>query len=168
MRITEEAVEAERDILDRVNGLPINLSAMAVASNLWRASQAFRREMERNVLRQYELSWASFSTLFIVWIWGPIGMSAIADHQSVSRPTISSTVNHLEKRGYCVRTTNTLNTDGRTIQVTLTDAGQTLIEEVFPKFNVGEAEFINCLTVEEQSTLTDLLRKLVRANREMT
>lgn len=167
MRIAEEAVQAEQDILERVGGLSVNLLAMAVASNLWRASQSFRMRLERDVLREVDLSWASFSTIFIIWIWGPIGMSAIAEHQAVSRPTISSTVNHLEKRGYCKRTTNTLNTDGRTIQVTLTDAGRELIEEVFPKFNLGEADFVNCLTVEEQSTLADLLRKLVRANQEV-
>lgn len=167
MRITEEAVKAERDILERIDGLPVNLSAMAVASNMWRASQAFRLKVERSLLRDYELSWASFSTLFIVWIWGPIGMSAIADHQNVSRPTISSTVKHLEKRGYCKRASDSQKTDGRTIQVTLTPAGLEIIEEVFPRFNLVEAAFVDCLTAEEQATLTALLRKVVRANQEI-
>ena len=165
MRITtDEIVSAEQDILDRVAELPIDLHALAVASNIWRASQSFRRNLERMVLQQYDLSWSSFSTIFIVWVWGPIGMSAIAEHQSVSRPTVTSAVNHLEKRGYCVREFATHNEDRRTVQVSLTESGQALIEEVFPKFNRGEAEFVNCLTQDESETLARLLRKLVNAN----
>lgn len=164
MRITEDAVQSERDILERVADLPIDFGALAVASNIWRTSQSFRSKLERDVLRKYELSWASFSTLFIIWVWGPIGMSAIAKHQAVSRPTVTSTVNHLEKRGYCIRKSATADGDGRTVEVLLTEAGQQLIEEVFPKFNRGEVEFVDCLTAEEQETLASLLRKLVRAN----
>ncbi|MBV7328977.1 MarR family transcriptional regulator [Chloroflexi bacterium TSY] len=164
MRVTEETIQAEHDILERIDGLPIDLLALAVASNLWRASQSFRLNLERNVLRQYDLSWASFSTLFIVWIWGPIGMSAIAEHQAVSRPTVTSTVNHLEKRGYCLREFASYNDDRRTVQVSLTDNGRQLIEEVFPMFNQGETNFVSCLTEDDQTTLANLLRKLVRAN----
>lgn len=155
---------AERDILARVADLPIDLQALAVASNIWRASQAFRLTLERTVLRQHELTWSSFSTLFIIWVWGPIGMSAIAEQQAVSRPTITSTVNALEKRGYCVRRMPGVDGDGRTVCVALTPDGTALIERVFPAFNRGEAAFVDCLTVEEQETLARLLRKVVRAN----
>ena len=169
MRITDEIIHAERDILHRVADLPINLPALAVASNIWRASQSFRLTLERTILRQYKLTWSSFSTLFIIWVWGPIGMSAIADHQFVSRPTVTSAVNQLEKRGYCVREVAVPQPEGqagkqrdrRTVRVALTNSGRTLIEEVFPKFNQGETDFANPLTPEEQETLAYLLRKLV-------
>ena len=164
MRIAEDVAEAEQDIIERIGGLALDWSATAVASNLWRASQAFRLQMERHVLRHYDLSWASFSTLFIVWIWGPIGMSAIADHQAVARPTVTSTMNHLEKRGLCERSNASTQQDRRTVQVSLTPSGLALIEDVYPKFNQGEADFVNCLTAGEQKVLTKLLRKLVRAN----
>ncbi|MEM7539469.1 MAG: MarR family transcriptional regulator [Chloroflexota bacterium] len=170
MRITNELIQAEQDILHRVADLPVNLSALAVASNIWRASQSFRLTLERTVLREYELTWSSFSTLFIIWVWGPIGMSAIAEHQFVSRPTVTSAVTQLEKRGYCIRQTAAQEADTqrdrRTVRVALTETGRTLIEEVFPKFNQGEADFVNPLTPEEQETLAYLLRKLVSENKQ--
>ena len=170
MRITNELIQAEQDILHRVADLPVNLSALAVASNIWRASQSFRLTLERTILREYDLTWSSFSTLFIIWVWGPIGMSAIAEHQFVSRPTVTSAVTQLEKRGYCVRQTAAqeagIQRDRRTVRVALTETGRTLIEEVFPKFNQGEADFVNPLTPDEQETLAYLLRKLVSENKQ--
>ena len=97
-------------------------------------------------------------------------MSAIAEHQFVSRPTVTSAVTQLEKRGYCVRQTAAQQADTqrdrRTVRVALTETGRILIEEVFPKFNQGEADFVNPLTSEEQETLAYLLRKLVSENKQ--
>ena len=159
MRILEEMIEAEADILERVSGLPIDVVAMSVASNIWRTSQLFRQKMERDVLLNYQLSWASFSSLFIVWIWGPIDMGAIAESQSVGRSTITSSITLLEKKGYCVREHQ--GDDRRSVYVRLTPAGQALIEEVFPIFNRHEKEFTACLTDDEAQTLTHLLRKVI-------
>ncbi len=165
MRVSNELIDAEMDVMRRVSGLPINQQALAVSSNIWRASQALRHQLERSVLRQYKLSWSSFSTLFIVWVWGPIEMSEIARHQSVSRPTITHTVNLLEKRAYCERQFIGENGDRRVVQVILTDIGRELVEEVFPKFNQGETDFVACLTEEECKTLATLLRKVVQHNK---
>lgn len=164
MRISNELIDAEMDVMRRVSGLPINQQALAVASNLWRASQVFRLKLERTVLREYKLTWSSFSTLFIVWVWGPIEMSEIARHQAVSRPTITHTVNLLEKRAYCVRQFIGDNGDRRVVQVILTEVGRELVEKVFPKFNQGEADFVACLTPEERGSLARLLRKVVQHN----
>lgn len=161
MRVSETLINEEHDIMERVSGLPIDALALAVMSNIWRASQAFRNDMEQQILRSYNLTFSSFSTLFIVWIWGPIEMSAIAESQSVARSTISSTVNGLEKKGWVKRLHMGKNGDGRSIQVEVTKSGRTLIEEVFPKFNAGEKSFVEGLTIEEAETLAFLLRKLL-------
>ena len=163
MRVSESLITEEHDIMERVSGLPIDPLALAVMSNIWRASQAFRNEMEQEILREYNLTFSSFSTLFIVWIWGPIEMSSIAASQSVARSTISSTVNGLEKKGWVKRVHVGKNGDGRSIQVEVTKDGRTLIEEVFPKFNAGEKSFVDALTTEEAETLAYLLRKLLKA-----
>ncbi|MEM8860358.1 MAG: MarR family transcriptional regulator [Chloroflexota bacterium] len=163
MRVSESLINEEHDIMERVSGLPIDALALAVMSNIWRASQAFRNEMEQQILRDYNLTFSSFSTLFIVWIWGPLEMSAIAASQSVARSTISSTVNGLEKKGWVKRHHVGRNGDGRSIQVALTKNGRDLIEEVFPKFNAGEKSFVEGLTKEEAETLAFLLRKLLKS-----
>ena len=93
-------------------------------------------------------------------------MSEIARHQSVSRPTITHTVNLLEKRAYCERQFIGENGDRRVVQVILTETGRELIEEVFPKFNQGEANFVACLSEEERHTLARLLRKVVQHNED--
>ncbi|MEO1442282.1 MAG: MarR family transcriptional regulator, partial [Chloroflexota bacterium] len=116
---------------------------------------------EREVLQKHNLTWASFSTLFIVWIWGPIEMGGIAESQSVGRSTVTSTVGLLEKRGLCTRA----HMDGnrRSVMVTLTPEGEDLIERVFPEFNRQEKAFVSALDEDEAETLTRLLRKVVAA-----
>jgi len=159
MRLIEEMIQAENDIMEKVSGLPIDAVALAVASNIWRSSQLLRQKMEREVLNEYNLTWASFSTLFIVWIWEPIEMGAIAESQSVGRSTITNTVNVLVNRGYCQRS----HADGnrRTVIITLTDEGRSLIETVFPVFNRYEKAFVSALTEDEAETLARLLRKII-------
>ena len=166
MRVTEELINEERDVMERVSGLPIDSMAMAVMSNIWRASQDFRHSMERDILREYNLTFSSFSSLYIVWVWEPIDMSTIAKSQTVAKSTVSSTVNVLERRGLVQRFSPAGDGDGRSIQVRLTEAGRELIEEVFPKFNAGEKSFVEGLTVGEMETLTGLLRKLIRGRRQ--
>ncbi|MEM7800055.1 MAG: MarR family transcriptional regulator [Chloroflexota bacterium] len=162
MRVSEDLIKEELDILNRLSGMPVDLLALAVASNIWRVSQVFKKELERDILKTYNLTFSSFSTLFIVWIWGPIEMSSIAESQMVARSTVTSTVNHLEKRGLVVRRAVGQDGDGRSILVEVTKEGRALIEEVFPHFNAGEKAFVEGLTEEECQTLASLLRKLLR------
>ena len=166
MRVTEELINEERDVMERVSGLPIDSMAMAVMSNIWRASQDFRHAMERDILREYNLTFSSFSTLYIVWVWEPIDMSTIAKSQTVAKSTVSSTVNVLERRGFVQRFSAAEDGDVRSGRVRLTESGRELIEEVFPKFNAGEKSFVEGLTVHEMETLTGLLRKLIRGRRQ--
>jgi len=167
MRVPDELINEEIAVIERTAGLELDQLAMSVMANIWRVSQIFRKSLETEVLREYELTWGSFSTMFIIWVWEPIEMSAIAKSQYVSRPTISSSVNLLEKRGLCTRRPSTSG-DGRSIQVELTDAGRELIEDVFPRFNQGESRFVNGLEVSEMQMLASLLRKLLRQHESPT
>ena len=153
----------EFDVRQRIAALPTNLLAYGVVSNIWRVAQELKLRMERTVLREFDLTWAGFATLFIVWIWGPIETRDIAKSQGVTRPTITSTVTLLEKNGLCTRQTST--EDRRLVLVELTPKGKALIERVFPLFNQGEATIVSGLSVEEQETLAALLRKVVNSIR---
>jgi DNA-binding MarR family transcriptional regulator len=145
--------------MERVSGLPIDELALAVASNLWRASQRFKQRMETEVLREHDLSFSSFSTLFIVWIWGPIETREIARSQAVSKATVTSLLNTLEAKKLVKRKPS--RQDKRLVLVELTALGRSTIEWVFPRFNGGEAEVAGALTVNEQLELSRLLRKVV-------
>ncbi|MFN3266199.1 MAG: MarR family winged helix-turn-helix transcriptional regulator [Deinococcales bacterium] len=159
MPIQDDFTPTELEIMRRVSGLPIDELALAVASNLWRASQAFKQKIERDVLREHDLSFSSFSTLFIVWIWGPIETRDIAKSQGIAKATVTSLLITLEKNGLVKRRTS--RQDKRLVLVELTSAGKNMIEWVFPKFNQGEAEMAALLTESEQLELSRLLRKVV-------
>ncbi len=159
MPIQEDFSRTELEIMRRVSGLPIDELALAVASNLWRASQLFKQKLERDVLREHNLSFSSFSTLFIIWIWGPIETREIAKSQAVSKATVTSLLITLEKHGLVKRKSS--KTDKRLVLAELTSAGKTMIEWVFPKFNQGEADMAGILSEAEQLELARLLRKVV-------
>jgi MarR family transcriptional regulator, 2-MHQ and catechol-resistance regulon repressor len=158
--VNDDFNKEEIDIMQRVSGLPIDELGLAVASNIWRSAQLFKLKMEREVLREHDLSFASFSTLFIVWIWGPIETREIARSQAVSKATVTSLVNTLEKQNLVKRRNG--KKDRRLVTVELTDKGKNLIEWVFPKFNEGEVEVAKSLSEKEQDTLAHLLRKVIR------
>ena len=99
MPVHDDFSRNELEIMRRAAGLPIDELALAVASNVWRAAQGFKLKMEREVLREHDLSFASFSTLFIIWIWGPLETREIAKSQAVSKATVTSLLITLEKRG---------------------------------------------------------------------
>jgi DNA-binding MarR family transcriptional regulator len=159
MPVHDDFSQTELEIMRRVAGLPVDELALSVASNIWRAAQLLKSGAERKVLREHGLSFASFSTLFIVWIWGPIETREIARSQAVTKATVTSLVNTLEKRGLVRRTSNP--DDRRLVIVELTGPGKNLIEWVFPRFNQGEKELAQSLSEAEQETLAHLLRKVV-------
>src|ERR1700761_9700725 len=70
---TEPIVAEEVDVLARVAELPVDIDveAMAVIANVWRAAQEARAQLERRVLRPEGVSWGGFSLLFNLWIAGP-------------------------------------------------------------------------------------------------
>jgi MarR family transcriptional regulator, 2-MHQ and catechol-resistance regulon repressor len=152
-------VPEEADVLARVAGLPVDLGAMAVGANLWRAAQAVRGELERTVLRPEGLSFTGFSLLFNLWVWGPAQTRTLAASMGCSRATVSSVSDTLERGGLISRADD--EHDGRLVQLALTPVGEALIEDVFPRFNAGESALVRGLDEQERQTLAALLRKLV-------
>lgn len=148
--------------MNRVSGLPVNVAAMAVVTNIWRAAQALRSTLERTVLGEYGLTWASFSTLYIVWVWGPIEVRAIARSQGVSRATVTTTVDTLERRELVRRRRE--GRDRRLVTVELTPEGRSCIELIYPRFNEVEALLVADLSREQQESLAHLLRAVVSSS----
>jgi DNA-binding MarR family transcriptional regulator len=154
----------EADVLARVAHLPVDLAALTVISNVWRAGQAVRSSLERDVLRGEDLSWAGFSLLFCLWVWGPSEIREIARSLHASKPTITGVAATLERRGLVRRGGD--ERDRRLVRMELTAEGQRLVEELFPRFNAGESALAGGLTEDEQQTLARLLRKVIRTARE--
>lgn len=155
-----ELLPEELDILNRLTNYPLDFQAMSLATNLYRAAQLLRTEMEREVLSPYKLSWNGFSLLYNLWIWGAMETRKLAKSMGVTVATVSSISNTLERKELCVRTVDPR--DRRLVLLHLTDKGKEVIEELYPKFNQGEKEFVSVLNSDEQKFLTQLLRRLCK------
>ena len=157
-------VPEESDVLARVGDLPVDLAAMAVAANVWRAAQALRTHLERTVLRDEDLSWAGFATLFNLWVWGAMETRALAASIGCSRPTVTGVAGTLERRGLVRRGGD--DRDRRLVVVALTPEGRRTIEELFPRFNEGESALTRGLDDDEKATLAQLLRRVIVTAKE--
>ncbi len=165
---SEPIVAEELDVLARVAELPVDvdMEAMAVIANVWRAAQEVRAQLERRVLRPEGVSWGGFSLLFNLWIAGPahpMETRALAASMGCARPSVSSLCDTLERDGLITRQGDAH--DRRLVRVALTPAGHRLITGLFPRFNAGEAELVAGLDEDDRRQLATLLRRLLHSVR---
>nr|WP_263328607.1 MarR family transcriptional regulator [Neobacillus sp. Marseille-Q6967] len=160
-----ELLPEEIDTINRLTKIPIdslNLDAIAVVTNLYRVAQGLKNKMEQEVLSEYGLSWTAFSMLYDLWIWESIETKKLAESAGVSKATISNITKTLEGKELCFRKSD--NRDRRITYVTLTEKGKQVMEELYPRFHKGEVEIVSGLLIEEQQSMTNLLRKVIREN----
>jgi DNA-binding MarR family transcriptional regulator len=157
----QDLVQAERDIRARVGDQELNFAAMAAVSNIYRAANAIRHHMEQRVLDEEDLSWAAFTVLFVLWIWGDQQTRHLAAEAGVTKGTLTGVLKTLEKRGLARRRGH--DEDGRLVLVSLEPQGRDVIERLFPAFNAGEALVSASLSEHEKNQLATLLRKIIRA-----
>ena len=155
--------ETERQVDARLGDLRLDYSAMAVASNLFRAANAVRNHFERTVLSENNLSWTAFVVLWVTWIWEPIETRQIALEGGFSKATLTGVLSTLEGRGWLVRERSA--TDGRLVVVQLTPAGRTLMNTLFPAFNLQEQHIASPIDSVRRDEFAEMLR-LVTANVE--
>src|ERR1700750_3325866 len=129
-----DLVRAERDIRGRIGDQPLDFAAMAAVSNIYRAANVIRNHMERKVLADEDLSWAAFTVMFVLWIWGDQQTRHLAAEAGVTKGTLTGV---LKKRGLARRRGH--EADGRLVLVGLEPKGAAVIERLFPAFNMGEA-----------------------------
>jgi DNA-binding MarR family transcriptional regulator len=147
---------AERDIRSRLSGHDLDFTAMSAVSNIYRSGSAVRNHMERAVLSDYDLSWAAFTVLWVLWIWGEQETGHVAQEAGVTKGTLTGVLKTLQGRRLIRRIPH--QDDRRRVSVALTRAGEKLIEGLFPKFNSHETLAVGALTVAEQRELARLLR----------
>jgi len=157
----QDLVQAERDIRARVGDAELDFAAMAAVSNIYRAANAIRNHMEQQVLAEEDLSWAAFTVLFVLWIWGDQQTRHLAEEAGVTKGTLTGVLKTLEKRGLARRRAH--GGDGRLVLVSLEPKGLAVIERLFPAFNEGEARVSSGLTEDEKNQLASLLRKIIRS-----
>ena len=159
--MTSDLLPAERKVLERLGDLPLDFRAMAVISNLFRASTAIRRHMEASVLADDRLSWTSFVVLWVLWVWGEMEAWELASAVGISRPTATGVLNTLERRGFVMRARDERNR--RVVRVSLSEEGERVISRLFPRFNQEEIAVTNHMDPATQEAMAAQLRSLLRA-----
>jgi len=99
----QDLVQAERDIRAGIGDQELNFAAMAAVSNIYRAANAIRHHMEQRVLAEEDLSWAAFTVLFVLWIWGDQQTRHLAAEAGVTKGTLTGVASTLERRGLLSR-----------------------------------------------------------------
>jgi DNA-binding MarR family transcriptional regulator len=145
----------EQAVSDRLQGMEVDMSAMAAVSNVYRAANSVRNHLERTVLAPHGLTWTGWVVLWVIWIWGEIESRHVAAEAGVSKGTLTGVQKTLLAKGLVARTVHP--DDARRVLLSLTGEGQELMAELFPEFNAVEAWVTTDL--DQQATL-DLARSL--------
>lgn len=150
---------AEKLAERRVAGLGIDLTSMALLSNIHRASTALRLHFERSVLREADLHWSAFVALWCLWIYGDMETRHLAEEASVAKSTLSGILNMLEARGLVARRAN--EAERRLVIVALTKAGSRLITGLFARFNEEETRIVAALSKQQIVRSIETLRAIL-------
>jgi MarR family 2-MHQ and catechol resistance regulon transcriptional repressor len=105
-----------------------------------------------------EVTVTQFGVLEALHHLGPLRQGEIGAKLLRSGGNITLVVDNLEARGLVQRTRSAH--DRRVVTVSLTEAGEALIAEMFPKHVRAIVEEMSVLTADEQETLGRLCRKL--------
>lgn len=158
-RDNDSYLDAERDVRKRLSHLALDFDANMAISNIYRAAAAVRGDAERGVLAKYHLSWGGLTILWVLWVWGDMPTSRLAEECGLAKGTLTGMLTTLEKRDLVAR--HRVEEDKRRVMVRLTEAGGTTISELFPAFNQFEAATVQGLTSAEQRELARLLRLVI-------
>lgn len=158
--------ETERAISEKVDGLAVNLTAMSSAANIHRAASAVRNYMEQGLLREADLTWTAFVTLWVSWIWNGPDMGHASDEVGISKGTLSGVVKTLESRGLLTRVAK--EGDRRSARICLTEDGEKLMERLFPVFNEQEESVMASLDQSQQQELASSLRAVIARTESLT
>ena len=137
----------------------VDLGVFQLALALTRASNRMARHVESSVHRPRNLTTAGFRILFTIWSCGPLEAHRIAVLAGLSRASVSSVVNTLERDGYVVRSRE--QDDRRLVTVSLTGPGADLVRDAYAGQHEVERTLYEDLTEGERGTLARLLESLL-------
>ena len=124
---------------------------------LSRASKVVLEEANK-LIETYKLNPTEFAVLELLYHKGRQPIQKIGQKILLSSGSMTYVVDKLEKKGLIERVF--CKEDKRVTYMSITDAGNELIEEIFPSHEKRINELMSALTETEQETAIDLLRKL--------
>jgi MarR family 2-MHQ and catechol resistance regulon transcriptional repressor len=151
---------AKKTLLDRDSYPAGRKEALKLWVVLARCFNSFAQN-EAQHLKAFDLTPPQFGVLEALAHLGPMKMCEIGSKLLMSGANVTGVVDRLEKKGLVRRVMDA--EDRRLYLIHLTDAGSKLIAKIFP-IHAGRIEaFTNALTSKDKRLLTDLLKKLGKA-----
>ena len=111
------------------------------------------------VEERFGLTRAEFVVLYNLGLFDGVTASEIAVSTAFPKNTLSRAVNRIAKLGLIAR--SEARTDRRQQNLTLTPAGQAILDEAIPRFMALEEEMLSSLSLVERETLSVLMAKVV-------
>lgn len=131
--------------------------ALQVWIALNRAQHAIDAPLRRQV-DAHGLTMKEFAVLEVLLHKGPLPVGEVGERVLLTSGSMTYVLDKLEADGLVQRQADP--DDGRVQQVTLTDAGRTLINEVFPEHARRLQSLMDALSTPEKETLFRLLHRL--------
>jgi|UPI00069026E1 DNA-binding MarR family transcriptional regulator len=125
---------------------------------IFRIGALISYDHESKIQRSAGLSSAGFHLLWVVWLTGPIGGSAVATLMGATRANVSGVSATLEKEGLIARVPSV--EDGRSHLLTLTPEGKRRFEDTWLKIGDHGKDMLSGFTTDELETLLRLLGRL--------
>src|SRR5699024_469015 len=108
-------------------------------------------------LSGFQLHLSQWSILYCLDQFGPMTQTAIKDYLNVEAPTITRTIEKLEKNGWVTRQPGQ---DKRAHIIEISEAGKKDLKGIAAQVGNMETELLDQFTEEEKTTLYHLLQKI--------
>ena len=131
--------------------------ALTTWVKLARAFSSFNKRSIESI-RTFGLTQPQFAVIEIIGHLGPLKVGEICNKMLVSGGNMTLVLDNIEKLGFIERV-HSLE-DRRAILIQLTQKGKDLFDDVFKNHAEHVAKLMSVLSVEEQKTLGELLKKL--------
>lgn len=141
----------------------VDPAVFAATFDLFRVANRLMNDFETAVHRPLGMSWAGFRVLFCTWIEEEVEPRELARLCAVSRGTVSSVLNTLEREGLVRRRRQ--SADRRVVTVTITEKGRGRVKEAFQRQHAREHQWLADLDRQTVTDLVALLRHLLELPR---
>ena len=124
---------------------------------IMRASNLLVDDLKR-ILKNYPINATEFAVMEFLYSKGEKSIQEIRDRILLASGSATYVVDNLEKKGYVIRKIS--QKDKRVTYIGLTQAGESLMDDIFPTHKINTKKIFDDLTEEELNTLTEILKKI--------
>lgn len=115
-------------------------------------------ELDRRDIRRFGLNHTEFAVLELLYHKGPHPLQQIGEKILITSGSITYVINKLENKELLKR--NPYEEDRRIIYATLTEQGQSLMEDIFPQHAETLTKAFQGLTLVEKQLAIELIKKV--------